>query len=394
MPTARHPTDLKLPPLPRRHGAALAGALAAAVLAAAAPAFAGALELRQGGEVGAGTGFRHHDACLVLTAAHVVAADGVDVTVLDGSGARATGQVVYSNPQDDVALVALPPDARVQCNERWPDSAWMGAARWTPRSELDVVRRYPNGREAVIRLRWAGGSKDTLSLAPLDRTSVQATDSGSLVHDGERMAGIVKLVDTAVDRVEVVRFDLIDRLVGDRFRGAGRTLHFEGVFQSGRPHAAWTAYATAWLTGAAARTLGPATAPASACRLRAEVVDWSQRNEPNPRYAALNEQLAQCRNQRLGVVLGKALGKYAADAQRLCEERVREELRTTARTLRLHTVQVQVDAVPRTGAAQTLLRAHEALQPAAGSRAEVERQVLQAALAEAGGELLGSGVCD
>jgi hypothetical protein len=364
--------------------------LLAAVLLPAAPALAGTLELRQGGEVGAGTGFRRFDACLVLTAAHVVRQDGVEVTVTDGGGARASGQVVYNNPQDDVALVALPPGAPVQCTERWPDSGWMAAARWTPRSELDVLRRYPNGREAVIRLRWAGGSKDTLSLAPLDRSSVQSSDSGSLVRDGERMAGIVKLVDTAIDRVEVVRFDLIDRLVGDRFRGAGRTLHFEGVFQRNRVNPPWTTYAAAWLTGEAGRTLGPAGDAASACRLRAEVVDWAQRNEPNPRYAQLEQQLQQCRSNPLNALLGRR----AVDLQRSCEERVRGEMRGVDRLQRVHTLQLKLDAAPRAGAAQTLLRAHDILPPEGTSRAEIERIVLQQALAASGGELLRSGVCD
>jgi hypothetical protein len=356
----------------------------------AAPATAGTLELRQAGEVGAGTGFRRHDACLVLTAAHVVKEDGVDVTVLDGNGARATGQVVYSNPLDDVALVALPPGSAVVCGERWPDSDWMAAARWTPRSELEVLRRYPNGREAVIRLRWAGGSKDTLSLASLDRSTIQASDSGSLVQDGERMAGIVKLVDTALDRVEVVRFDLIDRLVGDRFRASARALMFDGVFQGARPHAAWTTYARAWLTDAAGRSLAPAGDASAACRLRVEVVNWAQRNAANPQHAQLTQKLAQCRNN----ILFQRAGKFGAEMQRACEAQTREALKTTPRTQRVHTLQVKADATPRVGPAVSRLGTHEAPEPAAGSRAEVERQVLQAALADVGGALLGAGACD
>ena len=105
--------------------------LAAALLLglyAAVPTHAGTLELRQGSEVGAGTGFRRGELCLVLTAAHVVKDEGAEVTVLDRTGARATGQVSYANPTYDVALVTLPPGFAVACNESWPDSDWMAGA--------------------------------------------------------------------------------------------------------------------------------------------------------------------------------------------------------------------------------------------------------------------------
>lgn len=363
---------------------------AACALAWPLAALAGPVELRQGDEVGAGTAYARGAQCHVLTAWHVVRDDAEEVTVLDRTGARASGRVTYANPAYDVALVTLAPGHAVACRERWPDSAWMAAATWSTRTELEAVRHYPNGRESVILLRWAGGSADTLTLARTDRMEIRSSDSGALVRLGERPAGIVKAVDTASDRVEVVRFDVIDRLLGDRFRSAGAAaLAFDGVFHRGRVHANWTTYVGAWLTDTARRTLVPAGDAQARCRLRTEVVDWTQRSTTNPRYEQLQQQLQGCKTNLL-LRNSKALVQA-------CETTARSQLQDTPRQVRLHAVQLKVEATPTAGGAGvSRLRSSELTDtaPGSGSRADVELQVLQTVFGDVAREVLASGVCD
>lgn len=364
-------------------------ALAAAGAAACTLAPAGTLELRQGSEIGAGTGFRRGEQCHVLTAAHVVREPGAEVTVLDRSGARATGQVSYANPAYDVALVTLAPGSAVACTERWPDSGWMAATSWSSRSELEALRHYPNGRETVVRLRWAGGATDTLTLARVDRMEIRSSDSGSLVRFGDRMAGIVKEVDTAVDRVEVLRFDVIDRLLGGRFRGGGAgAVAFEGVLHRGRPQATWTSYVTAWLTETAGRTVVGPGDPAARCRMRAEVIDWTQRNVVNPGYADVQARLAGCKSN--------LLWRNSRTLVKACEDGARADLRTTPRQQRVHALQLKVEAAPGAGATQSRLRTVELVeQPeAVGSRADAANQVLQTAFGQVATELFEGGACE
>lgn len=379
------------PVTPRAGGAPAraARALLWLVLAAVTPLQAGMLELRQGSEVGAGTGFRRGDLCHVLTAAHVVRDEGVEVSVLDRSGARATGQVSYLNPTYDVALVTLQPGFAVACNESWPDSGWMAAASWNSRSELEALRHYPNGREAVIVLRWAGGTADTLTLARVDRMEIRSSDSGALVMFGERKAGIVKEVDTAVDRVEVVRFDVIDRLLGDRFRGGGAgAVAFDGILHRGRPQPTWTSYVTAWLTEGARRPVVGAGDPQARCRVRGEVIDWSQRNVENPRYAQLQQQLAGCKTN--------LLWRNSATLVKACENSSRSALKETPRQLRAHAIQLKVEVAPTDGATLSRLRTVELFEnpQSRGSRADAELQTLQASFAQVAQDLIDGGACE
>jgi hypothetical protein len=240
-----------------------------------------------------------------------------------------------------------------------------------------------------MALRWAGGTQDTLTLRPADKMEIRSSDSGSLVRQGDKPAGIIKQVDTAIDRVEVVRFDLIDRLVGERFRGTGAgAVALEGVFNRGRPQANWTSYVAAWLTETARRPLVPAGDTAARCRVRAEVIDWSQRNVPNPRAQSAQEQLASCRSN---VLLRKS-----PQLVKICEDGARNTMKTEPRTLRVHSVQLKVDVAPRSGATLSKLRTvEETLAPdASGSRADAEMVVMQNAFADVAQEMLRSGVCD
>lgn len=372
---------------PLRRARAWLCALSLGALAAAAQA--APLELRQGSDVGAGTGFRRGDTCLVLTAAHVVKEPGVEVLVQDRTSGRGRGQVTYENKEYDVALVTLAPGFTAACSERWPESAWLAQARWNSGSMLEARRHYPDGRETVILLRWAGGTADALTLAFTDRTGIRSSDSGALVYQGERIVGLVRRVDTAADRVDVLRIDVIDRLVGDRFRGtrAADAVAFEGVFFQGRPHANWTSYVSAWLTEGAGKTLVDGASPQWRCRVRAEVIDWSQRGVENPRYAELQQSLGTCKNNPLLL--------RSATLIKMCEDGLRNQLRETPRQLRVHAVQLKVDVAPRSGAVLTRLRSIEIAEDAASgqSRPQAELQVLQSAFRSVAADMLDAGAC-
>ncbi|MCX8114952.1 MAG: serine protease [Burkholderiaceae bacterium] len=383
--------DLRASPWRKSRHTAAYWPLALSLGALAAGAYAGPLELRQGLDVGAGTGFRRGDTCLVLTAAHVVKEPGVEVLVQDRTGGTGKGQVVYENKEYDVALVTLAPGFTAACTERWPDSAWLTHARWNPGSMLEARRHYPDGRESVILLRWAGGTADALSLAHTDRTGIRSSDSGALVYQGERIVGLVRSVDTAADRVDVLRLDVIDRLVGDRFRGVrtagANAVAFEGVFFHGRPHPNWTSYVSAWLTEGAGKTVVDGASQQWRCRVRAEVIDWSQRGVENPRYAELQQSLGTCKNN--------PLLRRSATAVKMCEDGLRNQLKDTPRQLRVHAVQLKVGVAPRSGPVLNRLRSIEIAEDAASglSRPQVELQVLQSAFRNVAADLLSSDAC-
>ena len=353
---------------------------------AASAALAEPLDLRQGAEVGAGTGFRRGDVCLVLTAAHVVKEEGEDVQVQDRTGGRGIGQVTYANPDYDVALVTLKPGYSVACTERWPDVGWLASARWNSSSMLEARRHYPDGRESVILLRWAGGTADQLSLAHTDRTGIRSSDSGALVYQGERMVGMVRSVDTGTDRVDVLRADVIDRLVGARFRGmraAGAdAVTFEGVFYQGRPQANWSSYVSAWLSESAGKTLVEPASPQWRCRVRAEILDWSQRAMQNPRYDELQKSLGTCKTN--------PLFRRSANAVKFCEEGIRNQIKQTPRQIRVHALQVKVDIAPRNGTPQNRLRTVQISEDASSglSRPQLELQVMQSAFRTVAADML------
>jgi hypothetical protein len=362
-------------------------ALAAALLLAAAPlALSEPLELRSGAEVGAGTGFRRGDICLVLTAAHVVASEG-QIEVKDRTGGRGTGKVTYVNTDYDVALVELDPGFANACTDRWPEPAWMAAARWTTSTVLDARRHYPDGgRETNIQLRWTGGTNDTLTLEPTGKTGIRGSDSGALVYQGERLVGMVRAVDTGTNLVDVLRIDVIDRLLGERFRGlmtaATNLITFDGVFSNGRPHANWTNYIGAWLSEGAGKTLVDAGNPQSRCRVRSDVFDWSQRVVANPRYADLQQSLGSCKTN--------PLFRRSTNAVKFCEDGIRSQLNNTPRQLRVHVLQVKVDVAPRDGQPVNRLRTVEIAEDAAAnlSRSQMELQVLQSAFRTVASDLL------
>ena len=349
------------------------------------------VDVRQGPEVGSGFTFGRGETCTLLTAGHVVRESGVDVLVTDRTGGRATGHRVYYNEAYDLALVELPQGSPVACRERWPDARWMSGLQADNKSMFEVVRHYPGGRELLVMLRYAGGSADRLTLAFVDKLRIVSSDSGSIARLEGRLAGIVVRVITESDRVEVLRFDVIDRLVGERFKGAAVAVPIavDGVLYRGRVHPTWTTYLRSWLTERAGRTVVELTDSTAQCRIGIEVIEWKQMSVPNPEYGALAQKLEDCkRNLIVGL-----LGRQARDA---CERPLRDGLRTTPRNLSGHQVMLNLKMTPKARAAETKLVNAQVVSPPGtrASGAEVEMNVLYSAIAPTAEAMFKAGACE
>lgn len=365
----------------------------------ATPLRAEPVDVRQGESNGSGYGFRRGDSCFVLTAGHVVPEAGVDITVADRSGGKAIGQRVYHNPSrtEDLALIELPARSVVACNDRWPDGSEIAPATAPANAPFEVVRHYPGGRETIVRLRAAGGTPQWHTLAFEDKLRIIQSDSGSIVRTQGRYAGIVVSVREADDRVDVLRFDVIDRLVGSRFRTVTRgvPVALEGVKQRGRVNANWTTYVASWLNESAGRPVVPLQDANARCRIGVDVLEWARSRAENPEYERLEGALRACTQ---GVSLGGVpLGlKLPSTDRASCQRQVREQMRGVPRALPAHALTLNVTMTPRQRAPVSKLQTFQHVEDGAkgNARAEVELTVLQQSFAQVADELFRGGACD
>lgn len=321
----------------------------------------------------------------MLTALHVVPQEVGSIAVTDRSGARRTGQRIFGN-EADLALIEVHGSGPTQCSERWPDSAWLSSAKFSSRSMFEAVRHDPGGRETIVTMRYAGGTANTLTLAPVDRTTIVQSDSGSVVRFEDKLAGIVQKVDPATDRVEVLRFDFIDKLVGDRFRAAARAapVAVEGMLQNGRPHPNWSAFLRAWVSETSGRpVVGPQDA-AARCRVAVDVLEFRSVSVPNAEYEKASQQ--DCSLMRL----------FGKSAQARCEESKRNALRTAPRAVPGFAMSLEIKVTPRTGTGLAKL-ASGTVTTESGQRkgtADDQFNAMQTVMAAPAAELLRSGACD
>jgi hypothetical protein len=345
------------------------------------------VEVQQGSEIGAGFAFRRGDSCLVLTALHVVPSDAADIAVLDRTGARNAAQRAYGNPSYDLALLEITGKPAVACTERWPDSAWLGSLNPNSRSAFEAVRHYPSGgRETLIALRYAGRTTNTFTLAPVDRTTIRESDSGTIVRIDDKLAGIVQSVDPKTDRVEVLRMDVIDKLVGERFRGSSRApLAVEGVRNRGQINANWTAYLRSWVAESTGRNAVPAQDPSAKCRLAVDLMDIRPTQVPNPAY----EQSAN-QDCSLMTKLNKKLGAA-------CEDNKRKTVATVPRQLTAYMISADVKVQPTKGG-PALAKVASGTVPIDAKRAtrSIDEQfsALEVVMAPAAKELIAQAGCD
>lgn len=355
------------------------------------------VDLSQGSEIGSGYAFGRGNICTVVTAGHVVAEPGMDITVTDRTGGKAVGQRVYFNKAYDLALVELPLGSVVACNDRWPDTQWMG--NWQPDMQMyfDVVRHYPGGRERLVALRYAGGNNDTLSFAFVDRQRIIASDSGSLTRLNGKPVGIVSRVLPDIDRVDVLRFDRIDSLVGERFRGTiqGLPIAVTGVTKNSRPNKNWQTFVNSWLTEHAGRRVVDAKDPSALCSMGIDVIEWKKHRLENPEYEAVHSQLEKCSDALLSV-LGDSLRLVSKNAKRDCQQRVRAQLKDIPRFLKGNSIMFQMSIIPRTGSPITKLKSVQIVEKLGetASTAAIEREVLQSAIGPTATELFHESGCD
>jgi hypothetical protein len=365
---------------PRDAGLALAFALTCAV-ASAEP-----VEIQQGQEIGAGYSFRRGEACLVVTALHVVPSPVTDITVIDRSGARNNAQRSYDNPASDLALVEVAGKPTIACTDRWPDSSWLAAAKLSTRTQFEAVRHYPSGRETIVAFRFAGGTTSSLTLAPVDKTMIRESDSGTIVRLEDKLAGIVQKVDPATDRVEVLRFDFIDKLIGDRFRAAARAtpVAVDGMFQHGRPNPNWSAFLRAWVSETSGRPVVTGQDAGARCRISVDVLEFRSVSVPNAEYEKASQQ--DCSLMRL----------FGKSAQARCEESKKNALRTAPRAVPGYAMSLEIKVTPRTGTGLSKL-ASGTVPTESGQRsrtADDQFNAMQALMAAPATELLRSGACD
>lgn len=347
------------------------------------------VEIKQDSFTGSGYSFRRGTSCLVVTAQHVVKEIGVPITVLDRTGAKASGSRTYSNEAYDLALITLPDTSTVACTTAWPDTAWLRRETFGSKSEFRAIRHYPGGQEVIVYLKHAGGSKDHFTLAPVDAVTIRESDSGSIVAIDEKLVGIVQSVATDTHRVTVLRLDRIDDLIGDRFRGGAvaRVVSFAGVFQQNRPNANWGTYVQSWITEKTGRTIVPASTGAAnssskpVCDVKVDVVSWDRANAPNPERDALEFQ-------------EKACNKKGALFDLLCKQA--KTGKTTAPTNVLsQKVSVNVIVTPPGNAQVTKLVESTYVPPNSKmTPAEIENATLRAAVGPTLTELFERGGCN
>lgn len=343
------------------------------------------VDVRQGQEVGSGYVFRRGEGCVVLTALHVVPNEVAAIIITDRSGAKRNGQRIFANDAD-FALVELAEAAAAQCSERWPDIAWLAGAKFSSRSLFEAVRHEPGGRETIISMRYAGGTANLLSLAPVDRTTIIQSDSGSIVRLDGRMVGVVTRVDPGSDRVDVLRLDLIDKLIGDRFRAAARAapVAVDGMFQQGRPNPNWSAFLRAWVSETSGRPVVTGQDATARCRIAVDVLEFRSVTMPNPEYEKASQQ--DCSLMRL----------FGKSAQARCEESKRNAVRSAPRAVPGYAMSLEIKVTPRSGTGQAKLATGTVASEGGQRSRTVDSQfnAMEAVMAGPAAELLRSGACD
>ena len=363
----------------------------------ASSACAEPVEVRQGEQIGAGYTFRRGAVCTVVTVRHAVSADGVEVRVTDRSGGTATGQRSYDNETYDLALVTLPEKSAVACTASWPDTGWIASTKFNTKSSFDIVRHTPDDRETILPARYAGGTSNTITLVPVGKMKTQVTFSGSVVLADEKLLALVQQVDPATDRIEALRFDVIDRLVGSRFKGAtrgGSPVYFAGVFQRDRINPNWTTYVSAWLNDERGHPVMSTQSDSVSCSIRVNVIDWTRKNVPNPQYEALEQRYGACGT--MGAIGGVLVLRSSPEAKAACQKQVRAQMTEAGRYLKGHSLTMEAVMTPKDGAIESKLDTVDVVVPsgAAASRTEEEMAVMQKAAGSMLTKLFETGVCD
>jgi hypothetical protein len=267
-------------------------------------AIAEPVHVSQGESAGKGYSIRRGNDCYVLTALHVLGEPGSPIRVSDLSAAQSAARSIFSDKAADFALLQIDGKSVVSCSDEWSAPAWLANKRFKPSDEFQVVTHDKTGRETIYLYRYAGGTPQEFALAPKDKSRAVQTDSGSPVFYGDHFAGVLQSVDTATDRVIVLRADAVDARLAQVLRGAGvagRVIAVGGVSQGQRPVEDWTIYTREDLANAGLGSVVTGDAPAANCKLTANVLAVNQRREPNAKFQQAQEYVrSNCAKERGG----------------------------------------------------------------------------------------------
>ena len=296
--------------------------LAAGVAACiCAPLFAEPVQVQHSSGEGAGYTFRRGNTCTVVTAAHVVLRNN-------------------DLPANDL-LVLDRSGARVTGRVAYSNPAY----------DLALIT-LPEDSEVACSSTWP----DTIVLRVRPRD----------------------------DRVEVLRFDRIDQLVGDRFRsGAGaQNLTLAGVFMNNRENPTWTTYVRSWLVEHAGWSIVPAGDPTAFCTVKVNVTSWNRTNQANADYTRARDNAATIckRNGFLAEQLCKAANREVAE---------------TPRTLTTHKITLELSMTLPSGTASSKLGTgtYEHGTGVSYRSPEVELPALQRAVSGLASEMFDAGAC-
>jgi hypothetical protein len=220
-------------------------------------------------------------------------------------------------------------------------------------------------------------------LAPTDKTRIRESDSGSFVRTDDKLAGIVQTVKTGDDRVEVLRLDVVDQLIGQRFRGeSGKAaLSLAGVFQNNRADPQLTTFVQSWLMESGGHSVVASGNAAARCDVRVDVMAWERVAVDNPNYATVQSQLAVC-------------GKKGWLWEQMCKQGQEQRGKTPAK-IAAYKVMLNVTMTPREGAAQSKLATTTLTPPQndAASATQERLQIMQQSFAGVANEMFKSGAC-
>ena len=262
------------------------------------------VHVAQGDSIGKGYTIRRGNDCYVLTALHVLGEPGEPIKVSDRSAAQAPARSIFSDKAADFALLQIDGKSVVTCSDEWVAPAWLANKRFKPSDEFFVYSSDKTGRETIYTYKYAGGTAQDLTLAPVDKSRAVQSDSGSPVFFGDNFAGVLQSVDTSTDRITVFRADMVDVRLAQVLRGAGvaeRVIAVGTVTQNSRPVEEWSIYTRESLAGAGLGSIVTGDASNATCKMSAKVLGVSATRQPNPKHQQAQQYIAaNCTKDRGG----------------------------------------------------------------------------------------------
>lgn len=359
--------------------------VALAVLLAPVAALAEPVHVAQGDSIGKGFSIRRGNDCYVLTANHVLGEPGSPIRVSDRSSAQSSARSIFADKAADFALLQIDGKTVVNCTDEWSAPTWLANKRFKPSDEFTVISADKSGRETLYSYKYAGGTSTEFTLAPKDKSRAVQSDSGSPVFYGDNFAGVLQSVDTASDRVNVLRADAVDVRLAQVLRGAGvaeRVIAMGAVNQRQRAVEDWTIYTREELAGAGVGSIVTGNAPNASCTLVANVIAVNQNRQPNPQFKQAQEYVrTNCSRDRGGF------------AKLMCENN-KANLKTMSQYVTTWQVDVDVSLQSKGAGGFTKLGSHGFNSDGTQDPRTSQRVVVAKAITATVKEMIAGGACN